>query len=200
MSQETKEADPMSVDEASLIRMAQRGDIQSFEALIRPYQTKLYGMARSITGNAEDAEDAFQETVVHAFRAIARFRGDAAFATWLYRIALNVGRNWVRSQYRASSGRISDRLPVSSDEYAPDPEEVLISREQIDTIRRALLGLPDHYRETLMLRHYEDFSYEQIALILNVPVGTVRSRLAQGRKYLLELLAADDHSICENRR
>lgn len=190
----------MSDGEPGLIRQAQKGDVKSFESLIRPHQTTLYRMALSITGNPDDAEDVFQETVVRAYRSIGNFRGDASFSTWLCRIVLNTGRNWVRSRSRASADRLAEHYTSSSKICSAGPEEDLISREQIRLMHQALLRLPDHYRDTLILRYYENLPYERIAEILCVPIGTVRSRLAQGRKCLVELLNAGEALSTENRR
>lgn len=190
----------MSEDEASLIGAAKSGDKSSFEALIRPHQTALYRLALSVTANVDDAEDVFQETVVQVYRAINKFRGESSFSTWLYRIALNAGRNWVRSQCRAASERYINKSAAFAVEYFSSPEDDLITREQRHLVQKALISLPDHYRDAIVLRHYENLSYEQIASILGVPVGTVRSRLAEGRKRLLEALSMDTYPVSQNRR
>ena len=178
----------MAIEESDLIRRAQGGDVDAFEQLIEAHQAALFRMIRAITANVDDAEDALQETLLHAHRALPRFRGDASLSTWLHRIALNTTRNWLRSQTRASSERIGRRLARVGAEPEPRPEEELLARERRAIMRDAILKLPDHYRDAILLRHYRDMSYADIGQVLGIPVGTVRSRIAQGRRLLLEEL------------
>ena len=183
-------------DEPKLVAAARRGDVASFEALIRPYQPKIFRLILALAENRDDAEDALQETLLHAFRALPRFRGDASFGTWLHRVALNTTRNWMRTQVRASSTRMAERLVhVGASASAPIDDE-LLADERRHLVRRALLRLPEHYQNALLLRHYRDMSYEEIARVLDVPVGTVRSRLAQGRRLLLRELQALGFTDC----
>ena len=178
----------MPIEESVLIKRAQAGDTEAFEAVIQPHQSHLLRLTYVVTGNREDAEDALQETLLHAYQALPRFRGDAAFATWLHRIALNTTRNWIRSQARASSERIGTRMSCVCASHSPDAEAQLLARERRSILRSAILKLPQHYREAILLRHYRDMSYEQMAQVLDVPLGTVRSRIAQGRKLILREL------------
>ena len=178
----------MPTDERLLIQGAQRGDVGAFEELIRAYQTRLYRLILVIAGNPEDAEDALQESLVKVFRALPTFRGEASFSTWLHRIAINATRNWIRSQARASSDRIGSRLVPVGVHAQPSPESALLEHERHRVLRDALTSLPWHYRAALVMRHYQDMSYEEIADVLDVPIGTVRSRIAQGRRLLAESL------------
>lgn len=180
----------MSLDERQLIERARTGDVEAFELLARGFQDRLFRLILAAVGAREDAEDALQETLVRAYRAFPSFRGDSSLSTWLHRIALTVSRNWLRSETRACSERIARRLARVGADTPPAPEERLLATERRETIRRAVAGLPDHYREALLLRHYQDMAYDQIAEILSIPVGTVRSRLAQGRLLLTERLHA----------
>lgn len=180
----------MADQENELIRKAQRGDVASFERLIRSHRSKLLRMVQTLAGNSEDAEDALQETLLQVYRALPGFRGDSAFSTWLYRIAINRTRNWIRTQARASSERFAERIAAVGAAPQPRLDEELVGRERRQEIRRALLKLPDHYRRAILLRHYLDMTYEEVAEVLAVPIGTVRSRLAQGRKLLMEELKA----------
>lgn len=185
----------MPTEESHLIARAQSGDTASFEALVQAYQTRVFRMILAIAGNHEDAEDALQETLLQAYRALPRFRGDASFSTWLYRIALNTTRNWLRSQSRASSERFARRLAHIGPEVPPRADEGLIAQDRRQFMRNALLALPDHYRDALLLRHYEDMTYEQIAAVLDIPIGTVRSRIAQARHLLIKHLAASGYLL-----
>ena len=110
----------MSDRERELIKQAQCGDIECFEALIHPHQVKLLRFIVALTGNLEDAEDSLQETFLQAYRALPQFRGESEFTTWLHRIALNTARNWLRSQSRASSLRIAERMARVGAESAPE--------------------------------------------------------------------------------
>ena len=187
----------MSTDEAIQVRRAQAGDVEAFEALVRPYEASLLRLVYSMTGDREDAEDALQETLLRAYTALPRFRGDATFSTWLYRVALNTTRNWIRSESRASSQQLASQFIRIGASHEPDPGADLLKQERRSIVRAAVMKLPPHYRDVTILRHYHDLPYEQIAEIQNVPVGTVRSRLAQARKLLLQSLQGSgyfDHS------
>lgn len=187
-------------DESNLIAAAKRGDVASFEALIQPHQAKIHRIILAVTANRDDAEDALQETLLQAFRAISRFRGDSSFATWLHRVALNTTRNWLRTQARASSTRIADRMVHAGISVSAAIDEDLLAQERRALIRRALLRLPEHYQNALLLRHYRDMTYEEIAKVLGVPIGTVRSRLAQGRNLLLRELRSLGLTDCLQER
>ncbi len=178
----------MPNQETDLIRRAQNGDIDAFEQLNASHQGPVYRLIRAVTPTVEDAEDALQETLLHAYRALPQFRGDASFSTWLHRIALNTTRNWLRSQTRASSERIGRRLGRIGAEASPSVEEQVLARERRSLLREALLQLPEHYREAILLRHYRELSYAEIGDVLKIPLGTVRSRIAQARRLLVDAL------------
>ncbi len=180
----------MSDIDRELIARAQEGDVASFEALVQPLQPRLLRLILAVTANREDAEDCLQETLLRAYRALPSFRADASFTTWIHRVALNVTRNWLRAEARAASSRIAERVGQYAKDLAPGPYDQLAAAETARALKRALAALPDHYREPLLLRHYRDMSYEEIAEVLQIPIGTVRSRLAQGRVHLLRRLAA----------
>ena len=178
----------MPIEETVLISRAQNGDVDAFEQLIQAHQARVFRSIRAVTGNVEDAEDALQETLLQAYRSLPRFRGAASFSTWLHRIAINTTRNWVRSQTRASSERIGRRMAPVGAEPRRAIDEELLARERRAVLRRAILKLPEHYRDAILLRHYRELPYAEIAQVLGVPVGTVRSRIAQGRRLLLKEL------------
>lgn len=180
-------------DEYQLIAASQSGDLRSFETLIRAYQDRTVRHLYLLIGNYEDAQDVAQETFIRAFRSIRGFRSQSGFSTWLHRIAVNTAINWVRDNKRHRT--TSEQMVLEHSEDKMRPDELLISRERARDIRNALLSLPIHYRETLILRHYEDLSYQEIADLQNIPVGTVRSRLAKGRHLLLQALKTTNGSI-----
>ena len=180
----------MLAHERVLVERAQQRDVAAFEELVRPHEARLFRLILAVAGNREDAEDSLQETLVRAYKALPAFRGDCALATWLTRIALNATRNWLRSQSRASSQRLLERAAPCRAGSSEDPSEHLVEQENRALLRRALLALPEHYRSALLMRHYQDMSYVDIAEVLEIPIGTVRSRLAQARALLLRKLRA----------
>jgi len=188
MSQAHEGADPMPIEESILIKRAQNGDVDSFEALIRDYQPRLFRLILAVSGNAEDAEDALQETLLRVYNALPSFRGDASFSTWLYRITLNSTRNWIRTQTRASAERVARRLVQVGVDEPIAVQDKLIEREKCELVRCAIAKLPEHYRQVILLRYYQDMSYDDISHVLRIPVGTVRSRIAQGKQLLLREL------------
>lgn len=179
----------MPVDERVLITRAQAGDAASYETLVNAYMDRLFRMILSVANNREDAEDALQETLLNAFHALPEFRGESSFSTWLCRIAINTTRNWIRGNMRRSSERIAKRLALVGGESPRQVDLEVLENERRRMLRAALLSLPDHYRDVLLLRHYEDLSYEQISQVLDIPIGTVRSRLAQARLLLSRKLS-----------
>ena len=185
----------MLAHERALLDRAQRRDVAAFEELVRPYEAQLLRLVLAVAGNRDDAEDSLQEALVRAYKALPAFRGDSALGTWLTRIALNCTRNWLRSQARASSERIAQRLAPCRAGYQNDPTDCLVEQEKRVLIRHALAALPDHYRSPLLMRHYQDMSYADIAEVLQIPIGTVRSRLAQARNLLLRKLRATGYPI-----
>ncbi len=174
--------------EHGLLEKAREGDVASFEALIQPHQAKLLRVILAVTPCREDAEDCLQEALVKAYRALPSFRGEAAFTTWLYRVALNATRNWLRAEARHTSARFADSLEIAAAPSDATPERQVVANETASSIRAVLAALPDHYREPLVLRYYRNMSYDEIAAVLVVPIGTVRSRLAQARRLLSERL------------
>lgn len=186
-------------DERKLVLRAQSGDVAAFEALIAPHQDALFRLVLATTGDTDDAQDALQETLVHAFRNIGTYRGEASISTWLHRIALNCTRNWLRSQSRESVFRLGERLGNLCPPSAPDPSEQAQSRDLCRALAAAVATLPPAYRETLLLRYYTELPYDQIASALSIPIGTVRSRLAYARTLLLRHLQQAGYAPPDNR-
>lgn len=178
----------MTADEQFLLDRARHGQTDAFEELVRPHQDRLLKLALALSRNHEDAEDMLQDALVKAFKSLPCFRGECAFLTWLTRILLNVARNTFRreSRLRMRVKIFAQAGPATSG----DPSERVTTEERRQFIRRALSVLPSCYRDMLVMFHYQGMSYTEIAAVLEMPVGTVRSRLAKGRKLLgLELEA-----------
>lgn len=169
----------MPDDERDLLARSRAGDLPAFEHLVRTHQDRIYNLAYRITGNHEDAFDAAQDAFVRAFQALARFREDAAFSTWLYRIATNAALDLVRRRPAAPPVE----LPVSH--RAPDdPEREAARREIGRRVQSALANVPAEFRAAVVLRDLQGLPYEDVARVLQVPVGTVRSRISRGREAL----------------
>jgi RNA polymerase sigma-70 factor (ECF subfamily) len=175
-------------DDAQLIRQTLAGQAAAFGELVSKYQDRLYTTFAHMAGSTDDARDIVQDAFVQAFVKLETFRGSSAFYTWLYRIAFNV---WVSRKRRQRPVLSIDRTRDLSGEEPIDgasPEDRLIGQERAVQVRRALAALSEEHRSILVLREIEGFDYEQIADTLDVPVGTVRSRLHRARLQLRDLL------------
>ena len=157
-----------------------------FEEQALPFMDQLYAAAMRMTRNPADAADLVQETFVKAFRAIERFRGDSAFYTWLYRIAVNTAKNYLESRGRRPQGSADSAEAENFDDGSrlrdtASPER-LLQREQLQKeLNKAIAQLPEELRSAFLLREYDGLSYEDIAGILECPIGTVRSRIFRAR-------------------
>jgi len=172
-----------------LVERAQRGDKQAFELLVLKYQRKLARLLSRFVRDAGEVEDVTQEAFIKAYRALPSFRGDSAFYTWLYRIGINTAKNYlVAMGRRAPTSTGFDAEEAESFEEAEQlrdantPENELMSREIAETVNRAMAELPDELRTAITLREIEGLSYEDIAGVMNCPIGTVRSRIFRARE------------------
>jgi len=183
--------------DASDVARFQRGNEEVFEDLVRRREREVYQVAWRLLGDPEDAREAAQESFLRAFRSLKRFRGEATFRTWIIGITINVCRNRaaaaeekVRRRSRSTEPQEEDDppegLPVV--DGAPGPERQVYGGELKEALGRALLALPAEHREILVLREVQGLEYEQLAAALDLPVGTVKSRLCRARQALRELL------------
>jgi len=186
-----------SADQEFIERL-KRGEAAAFEDLVAERSGEIYGLLFRLTENGEEARDLTQETFLRAFQNIDRFRGEADIRTWIYRIAINQARNrsrWWRRRRRdatvsldATQGESNQSLIGTLAEPSQNPEQQTLAREREIALRSALQRLALAYRETVILRDIEGFTYEEIAATLGINVGTVKSRLARGRQELREKL------------
>lgn len=180
----------MVPDERDLINRSRAGDLDAFEGLVRTHQDRIYNLAYRITGNREDASDASQDAFVRAYQAMPRFREDAAFSTWLHRIATNAALDLVRRRPAAPPVALPINHPAPG-----GPEHEACRREISRRVQAALGGIPVEFRAAVVLRDLQGLAYDEIARVLRVPVGTVRSRLARGREairaQLMDLVSAE---------
>ncbi|MEZ5319051.1 MAG: sigma-70 family RNA polymerase sigma factor [Vicinamibacterales bacterium] len=185
--------DPDAVD----VQRARKGDAGAFDALVRRHQDRLVNYLAAFLGNAADAEDVAQEAFVRAYRALRQFRGQSAFKTWLFQIATNAARTHRArrvSRREVSTEPVDAEAPVREVESHEDLESRVVLRDRLD---RALRALPDDQREAVILRDVEGFDYREIADLLDVPMGTVESRIFRGRQKLRLLLATPLESVEE---
>ena len=178
-----------------LVERAQRGDKRAFELLVEKYQHKLARLVSRLVRDPGEAEDVTQEAFIKAYRALPSFRGDSAFYTWLYRIGINTAKNFL-----VATGR---RAPTSTEVDAEEaegyessellhdintPESLLLTKEIGTTVNAAIESLPEELRSAIQLRELEGMSYEEIAKLMDCPIGTVRSRIFRAREAIAEKL------------
>jgi RNA polymerase sigma-70 factor (ECF subfamily) len=178
-----------------LVERARRGDKRAFELLVEKYQRKLARLLSRLIRDPGEVEDVTQEAFIKAYRALPSFRGDSAFYTWLYRIGINTAKN-----YLVAMGR---RAPTSTEVEAEEaegqeggellrdintPESLLLTKEIGNTVNAAIESLPEELRSAIQLRELEGMSYEEIAKLMDCPIGTVRSRIFRAREAIAERL------------
>jgi RNA polymerase sigma-70 factor, ECF subfamily len=175
------------LDEDLVLRV-QQGDKSAFDLLVIKYQHKIIQLVNRYVKDPSEAQDVAQEAFIKAYRALSNFRGDSAFYTWLYRIAINTAKNYLVSRSRRSSDYQVDIQDAEALENTPQlqgmetPERLLLNEEIIDTIKTAIDKLPEEMRTAIILREFEGMSYEEIAEAMDCPVGTVRSRIFRARE------------------
>ena len=186
----------MSADDHRLIADCLRGDAAAFGVLVRRHQDRLYNTVYRLIGNAEDAQDVVQEAFLNAYQSLENFKGDALFFTWLYRIAVNTAISLKRKQrvvLRIDGGRNGEPgiEPADTSEQN-QPGHAIEQAEQARRIRKALNRLSPEHRAVLVMKDMEGQKYEAMAEVLEVPIGTIRSRLHRARLELRELLEKEE--------
>jgi RNA polymerase sigma-70 factor (ECF subfamily) len=176
------------IDQQLVVR-AQRGDKRAFELLVEKYQRKLARLLSRFIRDPAEVEDVTQEAFIKAYRALPAFRGDSAFYTWLYRIGINTAKNYLMAMGRrapTSTGvEAEDAEGYEEGEQLRDintPESVLLSNEIASTVNATIERLPEELRTAIQLREIEGMSYEEIAKVMDCPIGTVRSRIFRARE------------------
>jgi len=176
-----------AADDRELVRAAQAGDRRALDQLLRRHYDRVYAVCRRVLGRDADAADAAQDAMIAAVRGLPRFDGQAAFSTWLHRVATNTCLDHLRRARRrpVSAVEIDDRHALPEADTGPAFDTSLVDRMVIDA---ALADLPEEFRLAVVLRDVADLDYADIALVLGVPIGTVRSRIARGRAALARRL------------
>lgn len=186
------EIDLRSPSEDQFLEKLRRGDALAYERLVGEHSGDVYALLYRLTTDAEEARDLTQETFLRAFQSIDRFRGDSSLKTWIYRIAINQARNrwrWWRRRKRdvtvsldaTDEHRDTPLAATLASDNSPSPEQETLAHEREAQLRDALQGLRRSYREAVILRDVEGFSYEEIARTLQISIGTVKSRISRGR-------------------
>ncbi len=178
----------MEEKEELLIERAKKGDVSAFSELIKKYERYVLNLVYRTLGRAEDAEDIAQETFVKAYLHIKKFKGESKFSTWLSKIAMNLCMDKIRERSnREENLEEGVWLTIPQDNYY-SPEETVERLEIQEKIKNAVSSLPEDLRMVFILREFEDLSYQEISEILNIPMGTVESRLHRARMRLKSLL------------
>jgi RNA polymerase sigma-70 factor (ECF subfamily) len=176
------------VTDKQLVARVKKGDSRAFDMLVMKYQHRIMGLISRYVHDADEVQDVAQEAFIKAYRALPRFRGDSAFYTWMYRIAINTAKNHLVSRSRRPPGT---DVELEDAEYyegggalreLENPENALFGDELKDVVESAIGNLPDDLRTAVTLREFDGLSYEDIAEIMDCPVGTVRSRIFRARE------------------
>lgn len=178
-----------------LVERAQHGDKRAFELLVIKYQRKLARLLSRFIRDAAEVEDVSQEAFIKAYRALPSFRGESAFYTWLYRIGINTAKNYLVAQGRRAP-TITEYSPEDAENFEDadelrdinTPEHELMTKQIGQTVNSAMAELPEELRTAITLREIEGLSYEEIAEVMNCPIGTVRSRIFRAREAIAEKL------------
>lgn len=181
-------------DEERLINEALGGSQQAYRELVAMHRTAIYHIIYKIVKDQEASNDLVQETFMKAFSALASYRSEYRFSTWLYKIAANASIDYLRKRriHALSLDRPVETpdgsIEIEIADYSYHPENELVRKEQRVNIEEAIASLPDKYREVIIYRHKDDKSYEEIADLLNIPVGTVKARIFRARELLKKKL------------
>jgi RNA polymerase sigma-70 factor (ECF subfamily) len=179
----------------ALVEQVQRGDKRAFELLVAKYQRKIFRLLSRLIRDAAEIEDVAQEAFIKAYRALPNFRGESAFYTWLYRIAINTAKNYLVAQGRRAPTTTETEIDEAENFDEGDqlrdvntPDSMLLSKQVGEAVNRAIEKLPEDLRTAIILRELEGLSYEEIAETMNCPIGTVRSRIFRAREAIAEEL------------
>ena len=186
-----------------LVARATAGDLDSFNQLVTRWERPIYALAYRTLGREEDARDVVQEAFLRAYRGLRGFKGQAKFSSWLYRITLNLCRDWIRRERRAPVVQVPEGTdPVDLADQRASPvesvEDLVARREMSRAVARAMADLPEEQRLAILLKEYHGLTFQEIADMLNCPLSTVKTRLYQGLTMLrrrLERQQADEASL-----
>jgi RNA polymerase sigma-70 factor (ECF subfamily) len=186
----------VSPEEKAIIERCKRGELAAFNELVKRYEKQVYNFAYRLTGNYDDASDIAQDAFLRVYNAIGSFRGDASFSTWLFRITTNVFLDERKKAKAHPHSSLDEHLELGESSVArqiedpnPTPEELTENAERAQLLQNAVESLPEYQRAMVVLYHTQQKSYEEIAEIMDLPIGTVKSRLNRARLALKEKLS-----------
>jgi RNA polymerase sigma-70 factor, ECF subfamily len=183
----------MASTDEELVARSIGGDLDSFNQLVLRWERPIYALAYRVIGREEDARDVAQETFLRAFRALSGFKGQAKFSSWLYRITLNLCRDWIRRERRAPVSQVPEWVDIielaSGAEPAETIEDLVARRELGAAVAKAMAMLPEEQRAAIVLKEYHGLTFQEIADLLDCPLSTVKTRLYQGLSVLRRQLA-----------
>lgn len=190
--------------EKDLIQKAKNGDQDAFGQLVLAHQNKVYTICVHMVTDREEAADLAQEAFLKAWRSLSTFQGESSFATWMHRLTTNVCLDYLRKQSRRQN--ISTAVSLDDEDsgwtepadHSQDPQQHLEREERKRALSRALAELPEHHRQTLIMREVSGMSYQEIADALNTDLGTIKSRIARARERLRKILLRDGNFFPEN--
>ncbi len=184
----------MPSSDEELVARSMGGDLDSFNQLVLRWERPIYALAYRVIGREEDARDVAQETFLRAFRALKGFKGQAKFSSWLYRITLNLCRDWMRRQRRTPVAQMPegiDLVELAGEETPSESLDDLIGRRQLGrAVSKAMAMLPEEQRTAIILKEYHGLTFQEIADLLDCPLSTVKTRLYQGLSVVRKQLQA----------
>jgi RNA polymerase sigma-70 factor (ECF subfamily) len=184
----------MASSDEELVARSMGGDLDSFNQLVLRWERPIYALAYRVIGREEEARDVAQETFLRAFRALKGFKGQAKFSSWLYRITLNLCRDWIRRERRTPVAQMPegvDLVELAGEETPSESLEDLIGRRQLGrAVSKAMATLPDEQRTAIILKEYHGLTFQEIADLLDCPLSTVKTRLYQGLSVVRKQLQA----------
>jgi RNA polymerase sigma-70 factor, ECF subfamily len=187
----------MTRTDEELVALTVGGDVDSFNQLVLRWERPIYALAYRVIGREEEARDVVQETFLRAFRGLANFRGQAKFSSWIYRIALNLCRDWIRRERRAPVSQPPEGVDLAelvSEQGPVESIEDLVARNDMSrTVARAMQELPEEQRTAIILKEYHGMTFQEIADLQGCPLSTVKTRLYQGLSVLRRHLREQGH-------
>jgi RNA polymerase sigma-70 factor (ECF subfamily) len=191
----------MTATDEELVARSQGGDLESFNQLIVRWERPIYALAYRVIGREEDARDVCQDTFLRAYRALPGFKGQAKFSSWLYRIALNLCRDWIRRQRRAPVSQMpedADAMELASEAGPAESIEDLVARRELSAIvEKAMAELSEEQRTAIILKEYHGMTFQEIADLQGCPLSTVKTRLYQGLSQLRRHLERNGQMVPE---
>ncbi len=184
----------MASSDEELVTRSMGGDLDSFNQLVLRWERPIYALAYRVIGREEDARDVAQETFLRAFRALSGFKGQAKFSSWLYRITLNLCRDWIRKERRTPVSQAPegiDIIELAGEATPAETIEQLVGRKQLGrAVSKAMAMLPEEQRTAIILKEYHGLTFQEIADMLDCPLSTVKTRLYQGLSVVRKQLEA----------